>query len=292
MAEPRATDGILLVDKPTGPTSHDVVARARRALRNRRIGHTGTLDPFASGLLVLLVGRMTRLLPYVNGEPKVYEARIRFGRETTTDDRTGEPLREAPAPSSDAVDAAVRALTGDLDQLPPSYSAKKVGGERAYDAARRGAPLELRAARVHVDEWRTRWGADGDLEATITCGSGTYIRSLARDLGRLSGSAAHLAELRRLRSGPYDVAQAIALDDLAAVGSPDAVPLRAPLEALVPIVVHVAGPDDVRRVARGQTVPAADPGERAAIVDDERNLVAIAERGGDVWCPRVVLTDG
>src|SRR5947208_6007009 len=117
-----STDGVLLVDKPAGMTSHDVVAVARRALGTKRIGHTGTLDPFATGLLVLLVGKTTRLLPYVNGEPKVYEATIRFGAETTTDDRTGDVVREAPLPEAEAIDAAIRTLTGDILQRPPDYS--------------------------------------------------------------------------------------------------------------------------------------------------------------------------
>src|SRR5688572_24652265 len=149
-----STEGLVLVDKPAGITSHDVVAIARRALGERRIGHAGTLDPFATGLLVLLVGRATRLLPYVDGEPKVYEATNRFGAETTTDDLTGDVVREAPLPDDAHVRAAVRSLTGTIDQRPPAYSAKQVDGRRAYDAARRGDALELRPVRVAVHEWR------------------------------------------------------------------------------------------------------------------------------------------
>src|SRR5512142_3439574 len=137
MASP-ARDGLLLVDKPAGMTSHDGVARARRALGTSRIGHAGTLDPFATGLLVLLVGKATRLLPYLDGEPKVYDATIRFGAETATDDCTGEVVREAPLPAAGAVDVAMQSLTGEIEQRPPAYSAKKVEGRRAYKAARRG----------------------------------------------------------------------------------------------------------------------------------------------------------
>src|SRR5690242_1436504 len=136
--ESRGPDGVLLVDKPAGLSSHAVVDRARRALRTRRIGHTGTLDPFATGLLVLLVGRATRLLPYVPSDPKVYRATIRFGMATDTDDSTGETVAEAPLPSDEGVAAALQSMTGDLLQRPPSYSAKQVGGVRAYAAARRG----------------------------------------------------------------------------------------------------------------------------------------------------------
>ena len=147
------SSGLLLVDKPAGITSHDVVAIARRALRTRRVGHAGTLDPFATGLLVLLFGRGTRLIPYVPGEPKVYEAIIQFGTETDTDDRTGAVIRSAEQPTDDAIQAAIAQLTGDIDQVPPSYSAKQVEGTRAYAAARRGEPLPLEPVRVSVHSW-------------------------------------------------------------------------------------------------------------------------------------------
>ncbi|HEX6059618.1 MAG TPA: tRNA pseudouridine(55) synthase TruB [Gemmatimonadaceae bacterium] len=283
----RATDGLLLVDKAPGMTSHDVVALARRALGERRIGHAGTLDPFATGLLVLLVGRATRLLPFVDGEPKVYEATIRFGRETTTDDCTGDPVREAPAPDDDAIRAALPSLTGEIEQLPPAFSAKQVEGQRAYAAARRGEALALRPARVVVHEWRLGAREGDDLHATIVCGGGTYIRALARDLGRRTGSAAHLAALRRVRSGRFDVADAIPIERLRA----ERPALRPPLEALGALPVEPLGAEDVGRVTRGIAVPAHATGERAALVDDARALVAVAERQGDRWQPRVVLRD-
>ncbi|HEY4129260.1 MAG TPA: tRNA pseudouridine(55) synthase TruB, partial [Gemmatimonadaceae bacterium] len=141
--------GLLLVDKPAGMTSHDAVAIVRRATKTRRVGHTGTLDPFATGLLVVLVGRGTRLIPYIEGEPKVYEATIRFGAETETDDIAGAVTRESThLPSDVEIAEAVARLTGEIDQLPPAYSAKQVDGVRAYDAARRGTPLALETVRV------------------------------------------------------------------------------------------------------------------------------------------------
>src|SRR6185437_3947059 len=143
-------DGLLLVDKPGGCTSHDVVAIARRALGVRRVGHGGTLDPFATGLLVLLVGRATRLLPYLEGEPKVYDATVALGAETDTDDRTGAVVRTAPAPDRAAVERAMLGLTGEMAQVPPAFSAKQVAGRRAHAAARRGTPLELQPANVTV----------------------------------------------------------------------------------------------------------------------------------------------
>src|SRR3954466_13494642 len=146
--------GFLLVDKPAGMTSHDVVARVRRATDTKRVGHTGTLDPFATGLLVVLIGRGTRLIPYVSGEPKVYEATIRFGAETDTDDLTGSVTRDAALPDGAAIAEGVARLTGPIEQVPPAYSAKQVGGRRAYAAARQGAPLELPPVRVNVQEWK------------------------------------------------------------------------------------------------------------------------------------------
>lgn len=214
MDERAGISGLLLVDKPAGMTSHDVVDVARRAYGERSIGHLGTLDPFATGLLVLLFGRSTRLATFIENEPKEYEAVFAFGSETDTDDVTGETTRTAPLPNGQRVIDAIAELTGEIDQIPPAYSAKKVGGRVAYDAARDGAPLALAPARVVVERWDVRSLDHGTLVASITCGGGTYIRALARDLGRLSGSAAHLTALRRTRSGEFDVADAVPLDVL------------------------------------------------------------------------------
>ena len=214
MGDRAGTSGLLLVDKPAGMTSHDVVDVARRAYGERSIGHLGTLDPFATGLLVLLFGRSTRLATFIENEPKQYEATFAFGSETDTDDVTGETTGTAPLPQRERVLEAIAQLTGEIEQIPPAYSAKKVAGRVAYDAAREGAPLTLAPARVTVERWDVRALGDETLDATITCGGGTYIRALARDLGRLSGSAAHLTALRRTRSGEFDVADAVPLDAL------------------------------------------------------------------------------
>jgi len=207
-------EGLLLVDKPAGVTSHDVVLIVRRIDGERSIGHLGTLDPFATGLLVLLIGRATRLANFIVNEPKVYEARICFGSETDTDDSTGVVTRSAQPPSSDAIESAISNLTGDIDQVPPDYSAKSVDGTRAYAAARKGNALALEPVRVHVHDWTIRDRTGDTIDVTIACGTGTYIRALARDLGRMTGSAAHLASLRRIRSGPFDVHDAYGLDRL------------------------------------------------------------------------------
>jgi tRNA pseudouridine55 synthase len=281
-----ATDGLLLVDKPAGVTSHDVVLAARRAFGESRIGHAGTLDPFATGLLVLLLGRATRLLPYLDGVPKEYEATIALGRETETDDLEGPTVREAPPPADDAIAEAVAQLTGELAQIPPAYSAKRIAGRRAYEAARAGEALTLAPAHVRVFGWRGLVREGTCLRATIACGGGTYIRALARDLGRLTGSAAHLSALRRVRSGPFHVTDAVSLD---AVRDGQAT-LRPALDAL-PTIPHVTlDPDDAERVLRGIAVTRDGEGEHAALVDGRSGaLVAFAEADGARWQPRVVM---
>jgi tRNA pseudouridine55 synthase len=206
---------LLLVDKPAGMTSHDVVQHVRRIYGERSIGHLGTLDPFATGLLVLLLGRATRLGNFLDIEPKVYEATVGFGSETDTDDSTGTVIRTSPLPTEDDVRLALTSLTGTISQIPPAYSAKSVDGTRAYDAARRGEPLDLKPVDVEVYAWDVRDLTPQSLLATITCSGGTYIRALARDLGRLTSSAAHLTSLRRTRIGPFDVGDAATLASLA-----------------------------------------------------------------------------
>jgi tRNA pseudouridine55 synthase len=211
----KAAQGLLLVDKPAGMTSHDVVQQVRRIYGQRSIGHLGTLDPFATGLLVMLLGRATRLATFLDTEPKVYEAVFSFGAETDTDDETGTEIRCAAPPSESVLRDGVEKLTGRISQVPPAYSAKSVDGTRAYDAARRGEPLALAASTVIVHSWDLRSFSGNRLEATITCGGGTYVRALARDLGRVTGSAAHLSALRRTRVGEFDVRDAATLDELA-----------------------------------------------------------------------------
>ena len=281
--------GLLLVDKPAGVTSHDVVNAARRALGEKRIGHAGTLDPFATGLLVLLVGQATRLLPYVSGDPKVYAATVRFGTETDTEDLLGAAIRDAPPPDEDAVRAALPALTGTIEQTPPAYSAKRVAGRRAYDLARAGAAVALAPVPVRVDRWSVlAWRGDPPVECDVrvTCGPGTYVRSLARDLGRAAGSAAHLSALRRERSGCFDVSDATPLDALRG----GEVRLRPALDAVPDHPVQPIDATDVRRAAGGNRVAATVDGAWASLVDAATGaLVALAERTGAHWQPRVVL---
>jgi tRNA pseudouridine55 synthase len=284
----RPIDGLLLVDKPAGVTSHDVITAARRALRIRRVGHAGTLDPFATGLLVLLTGRATRLVPYLDGEPKVYRAEIVLGAETDTDDSTGIVTREAEVPDAASIRAAIDSLTGTFEQTPPAYSAKQVDGVRSYAAARQGKKLVLRPATVTVHGWEIHSLSGGRVDATISCSGGTYIRALARDLGRKAGSAAHLGALRRLSSGRFTVDDAVSLDLLMRAGEDL---LRSPLEGLRSLPVQAISDAELLRITRGQSIPATEDGERAVLTVKGDEVVAIAQREGDSWAPRVVLRD-
>jgi tRNA pseudouridine55 synthase len=281
-----ATDGLLLVDKPAGITSHTAVDRARRILGTRRIGHAGTLDPFATGLLILLVGKATRLLPFLDAEPKVYRATIRFGLRTTTDDLTGQPMQASRAPERAVVDRAIATLTGHLLQRPPAFSAKRVAGQRAYKAARRGAPLMLEPVGVTVHQWRVIGWQDDDLDVEIHCSGGTYVRALARDLGEAAGSAAHLVALRRLGSGRFSVEDAKTLEAM----EQERPGLIAPELAVGHLEQQVLDDLGARRITRGQDVGAQGNGNVVALLHADQ-LLAIGVREGEVVRPKVVMRD-
>jgi tRNA pseudouridine55 synthase len=209
--------GLLLIDKPGGWTSHDVVAKARGITGRRRIGHTGTLDPMATGLLVLCLGRATRLVEYLTSHAKHYEGEIQLGVATDTDDAQGAVIARHSVPAlsaSDLSDVAKRFL-GEHHQVPPAYSAIKIRGQRAYAAARSGSPLNLPSRSVVVHELTLAQISDDRLSISVHCGAGTYVRSLARDIGGALGCGGHLATLRRTRAGKLDVAGAVSLEHLA-----------------------------------------------------------------------------
>jgi tRNA pseudouridine55 synthase len=216
-----AESGLIIVDKPGGMTSHDVVGRIRRLTGTRRVGHAGTLDPMATGVLVIGVEKATRLLGHLMLTEKVYAATIRLGQSTSTDDAEGEPTGGEPASgvTRDALDAEIAKLTGEIMQIPPGVSAIKVDGQRAYKLTRAGAAPELAARPVTVYEFTvTGVRAAGDFldaDAVVRCSSGTYIRALARDLGAALGTGGHLTALRRTAVGPYDLSAARTLDELA-----------------------------------------------------------------------------
>lgn len=291
--------GVLPVDKPAGPTSHDVVAVARRALGTRRIGHTGTLDPFATGLLLLCVGPATRLAEFLTGLPKRYRARVRLGARTSTDDpegeveATSERWRElSPAD----VEGALAALRGRLLQTPPRFSAKKLGGRAAYELARRGREVALEPSWVEVFALDVVAWEPPELELDVRCSSGTYVRALARDLGAALGVGAHLSALRRTEVGRFGVEGALALDvltDAAAVA-------RAwipPADAVAHLPRVQVSAEDAARLAHGRTVGVqagaelAAGAEAVAVVSD-RALVAVAAREGDRLKPRKVFVGG
>lgn len=277
------TSGILLVDKPQGVTSHDVVARARRLLGTRKVGHAGTLDPMATGLLVLGVDSATRLLSYLVGLDKEYTATIRLGVATDTDDAEGAvtATTDAQAVTDAAITAGIAALTGPIEQVPSSYSAIKVDGRRAYDRARAGEEVQLRARPVTIHEFALegvrREDQYVDLEVRVVCSSGTYIRALARDLGAALGVGGHLTALRRTLVGPFAVADASVLADPRT--TPDAVapPLQHPAEVaarLFPVVRLDAA--QTRDIAHGKRVDIAAPdAEIAAACTPEGQLAGL-----------------
>jgi len=224
VAEPAAPQpGILLVDKPQGHTSHDAVARVRRLAGTRKVGHAGTLDPMATGLLVLGTRSSTRLLTFIVGLDKEYTATIRLGQATSTDDAEGDVTDEAApgavdAVTDDAITAAIEPLTGDIEQVPSTVSAIKVGGKRAYALAREGIDVELKSRAVTVREFEVldirRHDGTIDVDVRVVCSSGTYIRALARDLGVALGVGGHLTALRRTRIGPFGIDDASTIDEL------------------------------------------------------------------------------
>jgi tRNA pseudouridine55 synthase len=249
--------GLIIVDKPGGMTSHDVVARIRKLAGTRRVGHAGTLDPMATGVLVVGVEKATRLLGYLTLTEKEYTATIRLGQSTSTDDAEGEPTGGAAASgiSRAALDAGVARLTGEIYQVPPGVSAIKVGGQRAYKLTRAGAAPDLAARRVTVYEFAIGevrpCGDYLDVDARIRCSSGTYIRALARDLGAALGTGGHLTALRRTAVGPYRLQQAHSLEDLSE--RMQLTPLPAAAAAAFPRLDLTA--DDARRLAHGVRIP-------------------------------------
>ena len=282
-----AASGILLVDKPGGMTSHDVVARARRALGTRKIGHAGTLDPMATGLLLLGVEGATRLLTFIVGLDKTYEATIRLGVATDTDDADGEPIAttDASALTSDAIRAAIGPLTGSISQVPSTFSAIKVDGRRAYDLARAGQEVQLKARAVTVSRFdvvaERRAGRVVDLDVIVDCSSGTYIRSLARDLGAALGVGGHLTALRRTRIGPFDLADAVGADDIADR------PLRSPAEVAAAVLGRVdVTTEEARDLRHGKRLTGAAsrlPTDPAAAIDPAGALVGVVgSRGTDI----------
>lgn len=250
--------GVLLVDKPAGPTSHDVVAVVRRALRGAKVGHTGTLDPFATGVLPIVVGRATRLAQFLSPTDKAYEARISLGRATDTYDLTGattfEAVDERSWPPPHEIARTLTDMVGPLNQVPPPFSAKKSGGVKAYEQARRGAPVALEPAAVALHSLDVLAVNGHEISVRLVCSAGFYVRSLAHDLGVKLGTGAHLSALRRTRSGPFLIGDAMSLDSVVMNG-PDLAGRLLPIDDLLPWLPAVSLTDvGVQYVLHGREI--------------------------------------
>jgi len=311
-------NGALVIDKPAGMTSHDVVARVRKIVGERRVGHTGTLDPFATGVLVVLIGRATRLAQFLSGAEKEYEAVIRLGFATDTGDLTGSPLQrpfttETQRPTEihrEDIEAALASLRGEIDQTPPMYSAKKIAGRRLYELARRGEEVERKSVRVNISQFEAlprdglmlndRDDGTRDLAVRVVCSAGTYVRSLAETVGERLGVGAHVVELRRTHAGRFAIDDATTLDRLSelmetasideAMISPDAAIAHLPAVCL--------SNDDVTRTLHGMNMQIEDAqarnwseGEPVRMRDLNGALVAVGiyDHGQGFIHPKVVV---
>ena len=295
-------DGILIVAKPAGPTSHDIVALVRRLAATKRVGHGGTLDPFAGGVLPVFLGHGTRVVEYHLGDRKAYRATVCFGASSTTDDLEGELTpTDAPAPTRAAVETALHGLFGTISQRPPAYSAIKVGGRRAYAMARAGETVELalREVTIHAIDLIAWDDTDPDrpiVVLDIDCSAGTYVRALARDLGESLGGAAYLGALTRTASGPFTLAYATPLDDIRAAAADGPAgylvlhPIDLGLDAFPEVTLTT---DEVLAVARGQFVRPAGglpgPADRYRLRDPGGALVAIASASAGRLAPDKVF---
>ena len=281
---------MLLVDKPAGPTSHDVVAAVRRSFQTRRVGHVGTLDPFATGLLILLVGRATRLAQYLVGFPKQYSGVIRLGLRTTTDDGTGElegPPGDWNAVTDEDLRRATAAMVGRISQRPPRFSAKSVDGKRAYKRARRGEDFELESRDVDIHGFDVIGRQGADVQFTASVASGVYVRSLARDLGDSLGCGAHLLTLRRLSIGPFRLDESVTLDEV----SRRTAPLRPPSDAVAHLTHREIGESERVSLRQGRAIPAESLQSGTVALLAGTDLVAVAESDGTLVRPSVVLED-
>jgi tRNA pseudouridine55 synthase len=273
------SDGLIVVDKPGGMTSHDVVARVRRLAKTRRVGHGGTLDPMATGVLIIGVNRATRLLTYVIGSTKSYRGTIRLGQTTVTDDAEGEVTASAPVDgiTDEAVRAGLAAQTGEIDQVPSAVSAIKVNGERAYKRVRDGEDVALPPRRVTVYRLEVtdiRRGEHLDVDVDVTCSSGTYIRAIARDLGRTLGCGGHLTALRRTAVGGFTLAEAYTLSELED-RAPDVVSLSMADAARRTFPERIATEAETGVLRHGGPLPAAGIDGPYAVFDPAGDLLAV-----------------
>jgi tRNA pseudouridine55 synthase len=303
--------GVLIIDKDSGPTSHDVVSRVRRAFGIKRVGHAGTLDPFATGVLVVLVGRATLLSQFLISDTKRYRAYVRWGTATDTMDLTGAVVGETdkPAPGADEIKKALENAVGEIDQIPPMYSAKKIDGVSLHKLARKGVDVPRKSAKVRIDDLRLVSADENGFEIDVTCSKGTYIRTLADSLARALGGFGHLSALRRTASGEFSIDRAVRLDNLAAEAPADPDERRAWLHTrMVSMEKAVSGLKKIAvdaamatRISNGIKpapgdlgIGAGTPDGLVRIIEPEGNLLAVARvsgEGGAVEVLRVFLRD-
>ena len=317
-------DGILIIDKPAGITSHDVVARCRRILKTKRVGHTGTLDPFATGVVVILVGKATRLAQFLDKDAKEYEAVVRLGFETETGDRTGE-LRitnyEIRNVSDAEIENVLKDFRGEIRQTPPMYSAKKVEGKKLYELARKGVEIERKPVNITIyelelvksgqrsavsgqrqeDDNEQKAKGEGqrtkDFSLRVVCSAGTYIRTLAEDIGRRLETGAHLAELRRTRAGKFDLSQAVTLEELEEIAGENKIErvLISLNEALSHLPEIKLSDEEARKTRNGMKLrfEAAETSDNQAfrLTDQSENLIAVGfySAAEKIIQPKVVL---
>ena len=292
--------GLLVVDKPVGPTSHQIVHIVRKGTGIRKVGHAGTLDPRASGVLVLCLGAATRLSEYLSASSKGYQAVVRFGEATSTFDSDGEVVSAGgEIPPLDSIEQALKGFRGRIEQAPPPFSAVKIQGKKAYQLARRGEPPVLAPRPIEIHKLEIVEYDPPDLSLEVLCAAGTYIRTLAHDLGRTLGSGAHLRALRRTSSGHFRLEEAVPLSTLesAFTGGPDTVPswrvyLRPATEALRDMPMVRLEPAEVERLRNGGGIPSQGPSHGLAQgLDVDGELIAILEAAPDgrSWHPHKVF---
>lgn len=285
--------GFLNIDKPLHMTSHDVVAKVRRKLGLRRVGHAGTLDPLASGVLVICVGRATRLSEYVMATTKVYDAQVRLGIVTTTYDAEGEVMRQADASmvTQQEIESVLPQFTGDIQQLPPMYSAVKQNGKKLYDIARQGGEVERKPRPVHIVSLDvTDWDLP-DFSLQVTCGSGTYIRSLAYDIGEALNVGAHLSGLRRLQSGQFTIDRAVPLDEFLTSETSPQDYFVAAKDALSNYSQIELTSDNIENIRHGRSIENTDDTLQNLVMayDTDEQLVAVLQKQGQFLKPQKVF---
>ncbi|MEO0811369.1 MAG: tRNA pseudouridine(55) synthase TruB [Myxococcota bacterium] len=280
-------DGILVVDKPIGPTSHDVVSAVRRAIRQKKVGHTGTLDPNATGVLPLVIGQATKIARFFSGGDKGYDAVVRLGVTTTTLDAVGDVVEEKPVTvTEEQVREAVESFQGEIEQLPPMYSAKKVDGKRLYELARKGVEVEREPKKVRIDKIEVLSYEAPDIHLVVHCSSGTYVRVIAEDIGAKLGCGGHLLSLRRTFVGPFDLEQCVALDALEDDPSLAGAQLVNMADALSHLPTVSLPKDLAKMVSSGYQLTVGDlhaldlpefsKGELVTLLHDDGHLLAVA----------------